>query len=250
MAKIEICLASDNIVALKKNLLLIANTQVRRIELCCSMHVGGLTPSVKAIQLARNILPDTIKIMVMIRPREGYFVYTDVEIKQMLIQIAEAEKAGADGVVFGALTVEHKLNLKQMKVLSARAKKLNLLITFHRAFDVVTNRALVIKQLIDLKINHILTSGLAWESEGSALDGIENIKHSLQYAESAIEIIIGGGVNVTNAPRIINSLANDGLTTNFSIHAYSGVLNNENIQPHLINTLCDVELSRIDFSDI
>ena len=57
----------------------------QRIELCCNLEQGGLTPSAATIQLARKAL--TIDIFVLIRPRIGDFVYSMNEFEQMKADI-------------------------------------------------------------------------------------------------------------------------------------------------------------------
>ena len=52
-----------------------------RVELCSDMSVGGTTPTIETIQQAREHL--TIDLHVMIRPRGGNFVYSEIEFEQM-----------------------------------------------------------------------------------------------------------------------------------------------------------------------
>ena len=49
------------------------------------MSVGGTTPTLEMIQQARAQL--TLDIYVMIRPRGGNFVYTEIEFQQMKSEI-------------------------------------------------------------------------------------------------------------------------------------------------------------------
>ena len=50
-----------------------------RIELCSALSLDGLTPSIGLLKSVRNLYPN-LKIHVLIRPREGNFVYTDEEL--------------------------------------------------------------------------------------------------------------------------------------------------------------------------
>ena len=52
----------------------------RRIELCSALSLDGLTPSIGLIRELRHIYPDLL-IHVLIRPREGDFVYTEAEVR-------------------------------------------------------------------------------------------------------------------------------------------------------------------------
>ncbi len=78
------------------------NGGARRVELCCALLEGGLTPSAGAIALARKRLG--IGLNVIIRPRGGDFLYTDAEHDVMLRDVDKAKELGADGVVIGVLT--------------------------------------------------------------------------------------------------------------------------------------------------
>ena len=73
-----------------------------RVELCGGLPEGGTTPSVGMIRRAREVI--TIGMNVIIRPRGGDFLYSESEVRQMEYDIYAAQDAGADGLVFGALT--------------------------------------------------------------------------------------------------------------------------------------------------
>jgi copper homeostasis protein len=72
-----------------------------RVELCDNMIEGGTTPSAGTIAEAKARL--RIPVFVMIRPRGGDFLYSDVEYDVMRRDIAHARALGADGVVLGLL---------------------------------------------------------------------------------------------------------------------------------------------------
>ena len=105
-----------------------------RIELCSNLAEDGLSPSVDLIKKCREVFSGGL--FVMIRPRAGDFIYSDDEVNQMAKEIALAAELGADGVVFGILTDSLDIDLKKNKQLIEVAKKYNLSVTFHRAFDV------------------------------------------------------------------------------------------------------------------
>ena len=73
-----------------------------RIELCAGLVEGGTTPSSGLLRAARREFAG--KIMVMLRPRGGDFVYSDGEMDLMLDEIDLLRQHGADGIVCGVLT--------------------------------------------------------------------------------------------------------------------------------------------------
>lgn len=80
--------------------------------MCGSLALGGgTTPSLGLFRAVSKAVPG-VPIMVMIRPRTGDFIYTALEIDVMLEDIRLFKDADAQGVVFGALTVEGDVDLK------------------------------------------------------------------------------------------------------------------------------------------
>src|SRR4051794_16482190 len=73
-----------------------------RVELCDNLIEGGTTPSGGCIKLARENL--RIGLQVIIRPRGGDFLYSDIELGVMSEDILLVRALGADGVVIGCLT--------------------------------------------------------------------------------------------------------------------------------------------------
>ena len=62
-------------------------------------------------------------IMTMIRPRGGDFVYNELEIAIMLEDILLTAQAGSQGVVFGVLTADKKLDKPNLEKLIAAIKR-------------------------------------------------------------------------------------------------------------------------------
>ena len=86
-----------------------------RVELCAGIPEGGTTPSFGEIRMARQLLQQT-KLHVIIRPRGGDFLYTQLEQEIMLHDIKVARQLGADGVVFGCLTAEGNVDVEFVAV--------------------------------------------------------------------------------------------------------------------------------------
>lgn len=162
----------------------------QRIELCCNLEQGGLTPSPATIQMAREQL--TIDIFVLIRPRIGNFIYSELEIEQMQANIAFCENVGVDGVVFGVLDERNEIDTAKNKHLLASAKGMQT--TFHRAFDCLKRPIEGLAKVIDLGFNRILTSGLA----PTAVEGQDLLKRLIEIAKNDIGILPGSGLNSEN----------------------------------------------------
>jgi copper homeostasis protein len=155
-----------------------------RVELCSALFLGGLTPSIGTIKEAKLRLK--IPVMVMVRPRGGGFCYTEAEMATMERDAEAAIDSGADGVVFGALQPDGKIDVR-------RTNRLRHLIgnrqaVFHRAFDVTPDPLKALEQLVDLGITRILTSG----QKDTVPEGAELIAKLIERAGKRIEILPGG----------------------------------------------------------
>lgn len=117
-----------------------------RVELCAGIPEGGTTPSYGDILMARKSIG--IKLHVIIRPRGGDFLYSPLEQEIMLHDIRIAKELGADGVVFGCLTADGKVDMDVMRKMMQAAEGMN--VTFHRAFDMCSNPQEALEQIIEL----------------------------------------------------------------------------------------------------
>ena len=167
-----------------------------RIELCSALEVDGLTPSMQVLRELRQRYP-ALRIHVLIRSREGDFVYSEAEVAQMEQEIHEAVAAGATAIVGGALTPEGEVDVLATKRLVQAAEGLPF--TFHRAFDVVKDWQAALETLRALGIQRVLTSGGAATAE----EGIAVLRQLVTQAGDSLTILPGGGVNRRNARRII-----------------------------------------------
>ena len=195
----EFC--AENVTLLEKAM----QAGARRIELCDNLAVGGTTPSYgvtkAAVELAANY--DTT-IMTMIRPRGGDFVYTDLEIAIMLEDIRLTTQAGSQGVVFGALTADKKLDKPNLEKLIAASKGME--IVFHMAFDELSDEDQLeaIDWLSQAGVTRILTRA------GVSVDSLEkrfaHYHRILEHAKGKIEILPGGGIDLDNRQTFIDKL--------------------------------------------
>ena len=166
-----------------------------RIELCQALEVDGLTPSEVMMESAIDM---KIPVQVLIRPREGNFVYNEDEVQSMLKDIRLAKRLGANGVVIGALRPNGSIDDETVHRLVDEAEGLS--ITFHRAFDVCAKPLEALEQIISLGCHRLLTSGQAPTAE----QGIPLLKKLVKQAAGRIIIMPGAGVNPQNAHHIIS----------------------------------------------
>ena len=165
-----------------------------RIELCQALEIDGLTPSEVMMELAIDM---KIPVQVLIRPREGNFVYNEDEVQSMLKDIRLAKRLGANGVVIGALRPNGSIDEETVHRLVDEAEGLS--ITFHRAFDVCAKPLEALERIISLGCHRLLTSGQAPTAE----QGIPLLKQLVKQATGRIIIMPGAGVNPQNAHRIL-----------------------------------------------
>ena len=195
----EFC--AENVTLLEKAM----QAGARRIELCDNLAVGGTTPSYgvtkAAVELAANY--DTT-IMTMIRPRGGDFVYNDMEITIMLEDIRLTAQAGSQGVVFGALTADKKLDKANLEKLIAASRGME--IVFHMAFDELSDEDQLeaIDWLSQAGVTRILTrAGVSGDSLDKRFAHYHRI---LEHAKDKIEILPGGGIGLDNRQTFIDQL--------------------------------------------
>lgn len=161
-----------------------------RIEFCANMQVGGTTTSLSDfIKLKSNI---SIPVYVMIRAREGDFVYSEADFDEMKNNLIQFKEAGADGFVFGILDENRKLDITRNKELLDLADGLPC--TFHKAFDEVIEPFIALQHLIDLGFENILSSGQA----ATAMLGLPILKQLLIQSDNKINIMVGGSVRSSN----------------------------------------------------
>lgn len=165
-----------------------------RVELCAAIPEGGTTPSYGEISVAREMID--IKLNVIIRPRSGDFLYSEIEHKTMLKDIEIAKSLRADGVVFGCLTADGDVDIERNKELLDAVGDMDT--TFHRAFDKCRNPFEALEDIIKLGFNRILTSG----QQPKADKGIPLLKELVEKADNRIIIMPGSGITEDNISHI------------------------------------------------
>jgi len=162
-----------------------------RIELCQELSFGGITPSYGLLKQVRDNLE--ISVFVLIRPRGGDFVYSEVEFEIMKHDIQLCKDLGCDGIVSGLLNNNKTIDIDRTQELIELSRPLPF--TFHRAFDEVSNPLEAFLQLIDLGVERVLTSG----QQTTAESGLELLKELNIMSNGRIIVLAGSGITSDNA---------------------------------------------------
>lgn len=166
-----------------------------RVELCGNLGEGGTTPSYGTLALARERL--RIPLYALIRPRGGDFVYSLDEWEVMRRDVESCARLGCDGVVIGALDAEGNVDMAGCRVLTEAAGTMS--ITFHRAFDCVSDRAAALENVVALGCERILTSGGA----DDALAGAPAIATDIARARGRLALMAGAGLAADNIAEVV-----------------------------------------------
>lgn len=167
----------------------------RRVELCADLANGGTTPSAGMISKVRDRI--SIDLSVMVRPRPGDFIYSDIEFDIMKSDVSAARGMGADGVVVGVMTAKGEIDVEKTKSLVQLARPMS--VTFHRAFDECVDLPQALDRLKDTGVNRILTSG----GKGEIGKNIDALAHLVIRAGSSLNVMAGGGITSENVEDIV-----------------------------------------------
>ncbi len=188
---LEVCCGSaDDVIQAQK-------AGADRVELNSDLFHGGLTPTLGELIVAKR--ETGMKIMVMVRPREGGFCYTEAEFATAVEDAKLLLAHGADGLVFGFLHQDGSLDGERTKILAGLAQAAGKESVFHRAIDVVPDWRKTLDQLISLGITRVLTSG----QEADVSLGTGTVREMISYGAGSIQILPGAGITARNMERII-----------------------------------------------
>jgi len=163
---------------------------IQRIELNTALALGGLTAS---IPLLKRIKRETnLKVMTMLRPREGGMAYRTSEYQIMEYDLEALLDAGADGIVFGILNEDGSIDLPRTEKLRTRLGNRDAI--FHRAFDLTPEPKQALDQLIQLEFTRVLTSG----QKSTVLQGEDLLLQLKAQAGDRITVLPGGGLRADN----------------------------------------------------
>lgn len=174
-----------------------------RVELNSSLFLGGLTPSIGTLLVAKR--ETKLPVMAMVRPREGGFCYTEAEFAVAVEDAKQLLAHGADGLVFGFLQPDGAIDRERTQTLARLAQDAGKETVFHRAIDVVPDWRAALDTLIELGITRVLTSG----QEPSAPQGAQTIREMAEYAAGRIQILPGAGIRAKNLKSVLEQTGCD-----------------------------------------
>ena len=166
-----------------------------RVELCASLLEGGLTPSLGVVKQALAVA--MIPFHVIIRPRGGDFLYSELEFLTMLDDVRACRDMGVAGVVIGCLTADGRIDEHRMTELTEAARPMK--VTCHRAFDMTRDPEEAIEALVRSGVDRVLTSG----QRDTALEGVEILKRTHDAARGRIVIMACGALDADNIGEVL-----------------------------------------------
>lgn len=166
-----------------------------RVEFCSHLPSGGLTPGRALIEEARREAQARgLVFRVLIRPREGDFVYTASERLSIVREAEALMSLGLDKVVTGGLNAQGRPDAALLKELDEAVGLQH--VVFHRAIDEAVDMKLAAFVLHQAGIRTVLSSGGAVR----AVDGGEGLGHLLA---AGLEVVAGAGVQPDHAGSLV-----------------------------------------------
>jgi copper homeostasis protein len=167
-----------------------ADAGADRVELCADPAGGGTTPGIGLIKTVRKKI--SIELYPIIRVRGGDFLFSEEEFEIMLHEVEACKSAGCDGVVFGMLLPDGRVDKNHSAILVEKAYPMG--VSFHRAFDWTRNPFEALEDIIETGCERILTSG----QQPTAILGAALIRDLVSQADGRIQIMPGSGVRAAN----------------------------------------------------
>lgn len=169
----------------------------KRVELNSALSVGGLSPSLVALQRVKK--ETDLRVICMVRPRAGGFCYDEIEFGLMMEEAKLFLDNQADGIAFGFLSQDGSIDSYKTKAMVDLIHSYQKEAVFHRAFDVTPNVDEAMHVLIDVGVDRLLTSG----QKAKAIDGLDCICHLQKSYGDKIQILPGSGLNAKNAQEML-----------------------------------------------
>lgn len=186
--KIEVCVTSVSAARTAEK------AGVDRLELCAELAIGGITPSVGLLHAVRDAVQ--LPVHVLIRPRSGDFYYREEVVEEMLRDIEYCQQIGYEGFATGCLRLDGRLDVNYMEQIARAVGSSHL--TFHRAFDRLSDWESDLPHLEALGVDTILSSGQA----ASAMEGLPLLERLRQASRCGI--MPGGGIRPENVDHFMD----------------------------------------------
>lgn len=168
-----------------------------RIELNSALPLGGLTPDIGSLIMAKEQVK--LPIISMVRPRAGGFCYTDDEYDTMKKSAKILLEAGSDGLAFGFLTENRTIDKLRTREFAKWVHSYGKEAVFHRAVDVTQQIDAAVEQLIEAGVDRVLTSGAA----ENAMKGASCLARLEKRYGTDIQILAGSGIRSTNVMSLL-----------------------------------------------
>lgn len=166
-----------------------------RLELLAHPGKGGVSPSIEVVEQVRRAV--RIPIHVMVREHDGDFCYEQSALQAMIRTAKRFVDAGAEGLVFGALTADGALDAPALHEFLAQTS--GTCVTFHRAFDASSNPRSLYEQLAAFpNVTRVLTGGAAPDVSS----GIPLLRE-LIARNAQPTVLVGGGLTQENLRDVI-----------------------------------------------
>ncbi len=192
---------------------LAAQAGAGRLELCCALGEGGLTPTPG---LARGVVAAvSIPVVAMLRPRRGDFLYDEHEFAAMQQDLLSLADCGVAGFAVGILRSDASLDEERMRELCAAAGPRH--VTLHRAFDVSQRPEAALEACVALGVRRILSSG----QRRTALEGKDLLRRLVAQAAGRISVMAGAGVRAANVRQLVHETGVDEVHLSASAFAKS-----------------------------
>ena len=172
---------------------------IDRIELNSALELGGLSPTLETIKTLKERI--SIPLCCMCRSRGGDFCYDELEYRVMLKDAENMLSAGADGIVFGFLDENRKIDIDRTREMTELVHSYQKEAVFHKAFDEIDDLEEATQILIGCGIDRILTAGRAVYPD--ILEGCERIAVLQDKYGGQIQFLPGGGVRIENVKDVL-----------------------------------------------
>lgn len=166
-----------------------------RVELVSGITEGALTPTYGSL---KGVYEDVkVPAFCMIRPHNHGFVYSELDVKEMITDI-ENQRDYASVLVLGCLTADNEIDEVTLAKLLAPCKDVP--VTFHKAIDMTKDFKASLKILAKYpQIKRVLTNFGLKDIKNSQAE----IEENLAYCDSlGLTVTFAGGVSLEVLPTL------------------------------------------------